>query len=499
MAPTLELPLLLSGWGLLLVSLSALFIYISSNVVYNVYFHPLASFPGPKIYGATRLAYIRTLLHGRLPYTLREFHAKYGDVVRIAPSELSFNNAEAWKDIYGHRVGHPQMAKDKAFYGSQSEFPDSIITANNEDHSRFRRLLAHAFSDKAIREQEPLLIKYVDLLVRRLRESVKDGEEVLDMVARYNWTTFDAFGDLGFGESFACLENEGYHPWVKMLFDGIKASSFIQCAKRYPYLSFLLIKLVPKSLEAKRKAHLELVVEKVNKRVASGADRVDFMDYILKHNDDGKGMTTGELYSNASVLIIAGSETTATLLSGCTYHLLKNPNVLQKLVKEVREAFASNEEITITGVNNLAYMLAVLDESLRIYPPVPQGLPRRVGPEGDTVGGKWVPGGTSVAIHQYAANHDPKNFALPDQFIPERFLGDPRFANDKSQALQAFSVGPRNCIGRNLAYVEMRLILAKVIWNFDMELTDDSENWADQRIFTLWEKKPLNVKLRSRR
>ncbi|KFY45029.1 hypothetical protein V495_03143 [Pseudogymnoascus sp. VKM F-4514 (FW-929)] len=466
-------------------------LYAFYNVIYNIYFHPLASYPGPISHAAARLPFVYYHLTGQLPYRCRELHNTYGDVVRIAPDELSFTNANAWKDIYGHRQGHAPMAKDMKFYNRPINNTHSLITANRADHTRYRRLVSHAFSDKALREQEPLIKSYVNLLTQRLRERATTGPH--DMVAWYNWTTFDLIGDLAFGESFDCLENCTYHPWISMLFASIKAGAYISSLNRYG-IKWMMEVLVPRGLLNKRRAQMELTRQKVKKRLEQGTTRPDFMSHILRHNDE-KGMTEPEIIVNSVLLIVAGSETTATLLSGTTYHLLKNPRVMEKLQKEIRGAFKNEEDIDIAGVNNLDYLLAVLDEALRMYPPVPTGMSRRVPGDGDVINDRWVPGGTAVSVNQWSAYRSEANFREPNSFIPERFLDDPRFASDNKHALQPFSVGPRNCLGRNLAYAEMRLILAQVIWNFDMELTTESENWADQKIFSLWEKTPLYVKL----
>lgn len=107
---------------------------------------------------------------------------------------------------------------------------------------------------------------------------------------------------------------------------------------------------------------------------------------------------------------------------------------------------------------------------------------------------------TSVQVQQYASSHSPSNFKSPDSFVPERWLSNPphEYANDDRAARASFSLGPRNCIGRNLAYAEMRLILAKICFNFDLELDEKrSGKWIEeQKIFGLWEKGPLWVKLR---
>jgi cytochrome P450 len=140
-----------------------------------------------------------------------------------------------------------------------------------------------------------------------------------------------------------------------------------------------------------------LTVERVEARIALKTDRPDFLAPIVKNLDPtAGGMSKAELMGICNLLIIAGSETTATLLSGVTYHLLRNPKVMERLVAEVRGRFKSESEINLTSVQSLEYMLAVLDEALRIYPPSPTGLPRVVPNGGDYICGKWVPGGVSL-------------------------------------------------------------------------------------------------------
>ncbi|MCJ1300724.1 hypothetical protein MMC08_003521 [Hypocenomyce scalaris] len=250
---------------------------------------------------------------------------------------------------------------------------------------------------------------------------------------------------------------------------------------------------MPKSLLARRDAHRQMTLEKSRRRLQLETDRIDFLGPLTKPSS---GVSEEEFTSNASGLILAGSETTATLLSGATFHLLRSPDSFAKLVQEVRSAFSSEDDINLVGVNGLQYMLACLDESLRMYPPVPAGFPRRVPEGGASIAGNWVPEQTIVTVTQWAANRSPRNFNLPNEFIPERWLGDPRFNDDDKAALQPFHVGPRNCLGRNLAYVEMRLILARLLWNFDLELVEACERWDEQEIYGFWQKTPLLVRLK---
>jgi cytochrome P450 len=158
------------------------------------------------------------------------------------------------------------------------------------------------------------------------------------------------------------------------------------------------------------------------------------------------------------------------------------------------------DEITLTSSAQLPYLHAVIEESLRIYPPVADTLPRVTPPEGAAIAGQWVPGNTSVGFNQWSGYHDPANFADPEVFAPERFLPDPpaKYMNDNKEALQPFSVGPRNCLGKNLAYNEMRSLLARVIYAYDMELCPESQNWLNQKTWVIWEKPALMVQLRHR-
>jgi cytochrome P450 len=106
-------------------------------------------------------------------------------------------------------------------------------------------------------------------------------------------------------------------------------------------------------------------------------------------------MTTEEIIPTFGILVVGGSETTATQLSVATYSLLANPRVLKKLVDEVRSSFQNEDEITMVSVNKLKYELAVLEESMRIHAPVPMGTVRTTPPGGTMINGFWVPGGVS--------------------------------------------------------------------------------------------------------
>lgn len=136
-----------------------------------------------------------------------------GPVVRVMPNELSFNTAQAFEDIYGHRQGRPNMTRDPIHVGAVEAIPgaSNLTMSNDTDHPRQRRALAHAFSKRALVEQEDILLSYVHKFVEKLREYAAQGKPA-NMVSWYNYCTFDIIGDLSFGEPFGCLEQGKLDP-----------------------------------------------------------------------------------------------------------------------------------------------------------------------------------------------------------------------------------------------------------------------------------------------
>ncbi|XXG95002.1 hypothetical protein Hte_001262 [Hypoxylon texense] len=469
-----------------------LVVYFVGVAFYNVFLHPLRSFPGPLLWRITPIPRSIKLAQGKLPFYVLNLHDKYGPIVRIAPNELAFSDPQAWKDIYGHRHnGAPELPKYDGLYRIVDNVPRGIINAYREEHSMLRRQLAHGFSERSMQAQEPIIGSYVDLLIQRLQEQCNSGLTTLNMREWLNWTTFDVIGDLGFGSSFGCLDKSDYHPWVRILTNSVKQTAFLVAFARAGLRPFVRIALRLGKMAIND--NQALVRQKVSQRIELGVERPDFIEGLIKKNKEGV-LSLQQIAANAATLIVAGSETTATLLTGAVYLLTTNPDKLEKLTKEVRSKFNSDEEITLTSVGSLTYMLACLNETLRCYPPVPTGLPRQVPKGGVFISGKFIPEGTAVAVWQWAINHDSHFWTEPDTFAPERFMGDAKFKTDQLEAMQPFSVGPRNCIGRNLAYAEMRLIMAKIIYNFDMKIDNGSRGWMEtQQAFNLWHKPGLDI------
>jgi cytochrome P450 len=186
------------------------------------------------------------------------------------------------------------------------------------------------------------------------------------------------------------------------------------------------------------------------------------VSYILAKRDELR-ITDWEMAAHSNALIVAGSETSATVLSGLHYYLLNNPDTYQKLKEEVRGRFQSVAEVDAKSIERLPYLTACIEETFRIYPPIPIAMPRVTPKGGCEIAGRYVPEGvsivrnyrtrrdtdhhrkTTVGVHMWSVTHNSRHFTDPDTFRPERWT-DPD-CTDHLDASKPFLVGPRMCMG----------------------------------------------------
>lgn len=233
-------------------------------------------------------------------------------------------------------------------------------------------------------------------------------------------------------------------------------------------------------------------------KVGLDTDRKDFFYYLLNARDPetGKGFSPPELWGESNLLIIAGSDTTSTALASAFFYLVHNPEKLAVCKQEVRATFTDVEDIhSSPTLNSCTYLRAVIDEAMRLSPPVGGVLPREVLHGGIDIDGIHFPEGVVVATPHYTLHHNPAYYPSPFAFIPERWIaGSSAEVTKDSVALAQsafcpFSVGPRGCIGKGLAYSELMTSLARVLFTYDMKLAEGTSvgegrpelEWGRQR------------------
>lgn len=343
----------------------------------------------------SRIPYWIAIFTGNEVSFIQTLHSKYGPVVRYGPGELSYTDSRAWKDIYGYEKGRAENPKDIRIYGESWNGVNNIVTTDATTHARFRRVLAPAFSDQALYKQEALFKKYTDLMVTKLREATtSNSAQPVNMVSVLNFTTFDVMAELTFGEPLGLLENSEYTPWVQRIFDSVWVRSVLSFTAYYPLVNALFKHLQPKALTDIGNAHFQHSVERVNRRLNKGSEQPDIWNLVLSASEKS-AMSLDEMHSNADFMMAAGSETTATLLSGLLFFLLADQERMSILMKEIRQEFASDEEIGWTRLQRLPYTNACINEGLRMFPPIPSIMPRVTPAGGNMILGQWIPPGVS--------------------------------------------------------------------------------------------------------
>jgi cytochrome P450 len=366
---------------------------------------------------------------------------------------------------------------------------------SDEEHGQRRRIYAHAFSDQAIRKQEPGIKKHIHKLVVKLEANARQApDEPQDLVQWLHFTTFDIMGELAFGENLGMLDDAKYIPWVAAIVGSFKAFIRMHIFSSHQPFGWLFKMTLQPLVKKKIDDHRAFAAERVNKRLAKEIDQPDIWNLVINAKPE-RLPSRWAMQEDGMLFMQAGTDTSASALSGMFYYLLKNPDKQAKLVKEIRDSFHSLDDITGDKLARLPYLSACLEEGMRLYPPASNAFERFAPPGGMMVCGEFIPEGMKVGIPHFAAYRFADNWSLPDEFHPERWMGkDSRFANDKREVLQPFLYGPRNCLGKNLAYNEMRLIVAYLIVSFDIEHTKESENWFPHEVYALWQKPPMKLK-----
>ncbi|KAI0390649.1 cytochrome P450 [Xylariaceae sp. FL0594] len=465
------------------------------HVLYQHFTHPLYHIPGPRLAAWSNVLYSSMFLRGRQPYEILALHEKYGPVVRIAPNELSFSSPSSWEDIYGFRPGHKTFVKS-AFYagGSFAEKAGSIVGERDPgEHAKMRKSLSPAFSDASLKKQDGLISSVIDQFVTKVGAAGSDPKGI-NIVKWFNLMTFDIIGWLAFGESFEGLSSEEIHPEIERVTKALRQGALADTMSRFPWLAWLLKKTMPQriqQLSEETQKHEAYVMSIVERRLSRTAGPPDFLTRTLEDTPD---ISAVQLGAHSSDFITAGSETTATALSCIIYYMLKTPAVEKKLKDEIRTAFDRYEDITAQNCARLPYLHAVCLEGMRIYAPLPLGLPRIVPEGGDTVDDIMLPEGTVVSTNPVAACLSSANWDKPFEFRPERWLE--MSPKDALNASQPFSLGSRACMGRSLSWIEMSTTLSKLYFRYDFEHLNPDLDWhKESRMATLWQKPDLMVRL----
>ncbi|KAK3995518.1 benzoate 4-monooxygenase [Cladorrhinum sp. PSN332] len=499
--------LLLSPWAPVALAVAIVVYYAYP---YLITYRHIRRIPAPFPAQFTNWWLLLVSRRGDRALTVDALHKKHGPVVRIQPNHVSINDDQAINVIYGH--GNGFLKSD--FYDAFVSIRRGLFnTRDRAEHSRKRKIVSHTFSVKSVAELEPYIHSNLELFVRQLdnlisRSRNADGAAHLDCLNWFNYLAFDVIGDLAFGAPFGMLSSGAdmaevrsspdsppiYAPAIEILNRRGEVSGALGILPALkPYAKYF-----PDPFFTQGLAAVESLAGIAIARVKSRLDnppptgRKDLLQRLIDARDDkGQPMGREELTAEALTQLIAGSDTTSNSSCALLFYAVRTPGVMAKLQAELDSALPENMDVpTFEMVRDLPYLSSVVNETLRYHSTSGIGLPRQIpfDSPGIHLNGHYFPGGTVLSVPTYSV-HRSKEIWGPDadEFRPERWATlTPRQKN----AFIPFSHGPRACVGRNVAEMEMKLIVATWARRYEVHLRQDYMDCKEGFL-----KKPLGLEV----
>ncbi|KAG2414635.1 hypothetical protein HFD88_003826 [Aspergillus terreus] len=444
----------------------------SSLLVYRLFLHPLRRFPGP--FGARISGFWMPMnIRYQPPYQLLEdLHRKYGDFVRIGPSDISVTNPKAITAIHG--------LKSRCIKGPLYDFNYPVLSMqtmrSKEDHHQRRRIWNPGFTESAVRGYEKRVRPYRQQFMSHIASASDDGKP-LDISEVCQWYSYDVISDLALGKSYGGLQKGVRVPIAQSFID---ANTGLR--NMYPPWFYRLIVTSPMGSQEWKEFN-DRIWQDLMERMKSEPDVPDIYSYFLAplKGQRPRPDDIPRLLGDALLLIGAGGDTTGMTLAVAIYELARRPEEVKKLRDEL--ACCSRElggEYAHENIASLRHLNGFINEVQRMHAGVPSQLPRKTPPEGLDIDGTYVPGYMNILSPHREIGRSEAAFEKPQEFIPERWYLHPNMVKDKS-AHAPFSTGSYGCIGKPLALMNLRTTLAQLVMTYELELAPGDDGFALER------------------
>ncbi|KAK0348013.1 hypothetical protein LTR59_000496 [Friedmanniomyces endolithicus] len=475
---------------------AAIPIALLSYIIYALYLHPLAQYPGPLLGRLTQCYDVYHADKGDKHLLFHRLHQQYGPIVRFSPNTVSINHPAALKAIYAHGANVQKSTFYKCFRAAPQAV-STLLATDKAQHARKRRVMSQASSAEAMRGMEVYVVGLVQDLVDKIDEVIKvsdaerDGcSSTVPMASYLNWLVFDIMGDLVFGKSFGTLGDKPENrEGIRLLGRAAKRNYVVGAMpllaqrgleKWLPFLGSLYLDRCKYLAFGKAQ-----VLARTKENGFGESGRRDIFSYLLyaKDPETGTGFPMPELWMEGNTLIVAGSDTSSTTMSAVLFYLLHNPKALRRLEKEVRSAFEKSDDIRMgLQIQCCTWLRACIDESMRMSPAVAGLLPREVMEGGFSIAAMDLqfPAGVEIGVPIYAIQHNADYVDDPFSFEPDRWLPQDDVLPEHRQNKDAlnsvscpFSLGHRSCLGKPLVYMELSIAIARLVWQYDMRLAPE--------------------------
>ncbi|KAF3355627.1 Ubiquinone/menaquinone biosynthesis methyltransferase ubiE [Verticillium dahliae VDG1] len=437
------------------------------------------------------------------------------------PFVARFTNlcASALKAIYGPAAAS-LFPKSPSYRPAAPPDPSKWTLFADEDiqrHAAHRRLFQSAYSMSSLVTYEAYVDECADLFALRLTElgeaAESSSEEHLsppDMGHWFQCFAFDVIGLITYSRRFGFLDRGDdvgglirtidkemvyftltgvFHSLHKLLFPIRNRMAGSQGTGRTYLMNFTK----------------ECIAEHQSRPAAASTEQaeaarapMDFLSkFFQKHAGDPARFTMYHVLAGCASNIVAGSDTTATSLSGILYHLLKAPGTFARLRAEADQVSGQARHISWAQTQKMTYLQAVIKEALRLHTAVALPMERVVPTGGVEIEGHFFPEGTLVGINPWVYHRHTAIFGPDaDAFNPDRWLTtDAGRLSIMNKNLISFGAGARTCIGRHIAHLQMAKLIPRIVRDFDFSdiNSPSKERWSTTNYFFL---KPSNFKVR---
>ncbi|EED16249.1 benzoate 4-monooxygenase cytochrome P450, putative [Talaromyces stipitatus ATCC 10500] len=445
---------------------------ILSIAVYRLFFHRIRRFPGPFWSKLSRFPDValaaKEVRYYREVAKMRE---TYGDFIRTGPREICIVRKSAVPLIYG-----PQSQCLKTtWYAQVSPNPKKCsihMTRDFDDHRKRRKAWDRGFSIKALATYEPRIKAKVDSFVSQIQVN---EHKPLDATAWSMFLSFDIMGEVGFGKDFNNLSTGKENPAIRAIHEHMTVLSVLS---HVPWLLYLI-----SSIPGATAAYADFFrwcgneIDLKQKTWNPEEYPQDIVSWLLKsyvEKDISASPSLESLHEDSRVVIIAGSETTATTLASIFFYLAKYPSTLKKLQHLLDQAMPGGAaDWSYEKAKSVTFIDDIINETLRLKPALLTGGYRCTPAQGLQVDDVYIPGDINVFVPVQLIQTDERYYANAQEFIPERW-GERKDEMATGDApFFPFSLGAYSCPGKNLALQSLRIAISVIAQQYNVAFAEN--------------------------
>ncbi|KAI1193053.1 cytochrome P450 [Nemania serpens] len=454
-------------------------VYYGTLVLFRLFLHPLARFPGPRLAAISRWyeAYYDVVLGGQYTTKIAELHREYGPIIRISPHELHVIDPEFYDTLYrmDGRWNKYSWAYDA--FGAKSS---TIFGSGHNAHRVRRGAIASFFSKPRVVSQQDVLRRHIDKLCQRIS---KLAGTTFNLGAAISAFTRDTANEYIVGRLYNELDLEDFGVGLSLASQG--AGPFWRITKHVrwfgPAMRALPVSWAMKAADEGTKAFLRYLQQSEQDTrdtlaAASSAAPQDKFTNTMVHEIVRSDLPPAEktfdrVFEEVATVTGAAFETTANTLRLILFHIYTNEKIIQTLRKEIASLSTDpSKSIALKDLEQLPYLTAVLMEGLRLSPAIATRAARIT--DKDLFYQSWrIPAGTPVGMTTMLMHIDEKIFPEPMRFDPDRWM-DATARRVAGKKFAPFSRGTRICLGMHLAWAEMYLLCSALVQRFDFTVKD---------------------------